>query len=351
MPFEDGNVGAESSSVATKGPTEQDDSRQASLPRDADGGEKTEESEGQAKCDDGEFEGVEMELVPEEEVLAVDHEGTPVLDETLAGAMEPMELATPLEADIETCFPGPEEQLNEANEGGPAEMALEEEEEVVEEEEGFHLELDTRGAKVDEDDLGSSFSSDPKFEEPDDDLEEDLREEEDEEASADRARLNSHIDPSYHPESDELLYEGDVEIDPAPEDREGAEPDEEAEPDSEAFLLEESKEEGYVVRIHDDSMDIDEGASKSHEPEKKKPPTEKPSSPPVGDARSADETVRFVSPSVCVVAPLSPQVRTPACTRSLHRPLPGHPGPVPGRPTARPLPLLCLVEVWHSGGD
>lgn len=307
------------------------------------------ECSGEPKRDDREFEGVEMELVPEEEVLSVDHEGTPVQDEPEDRGREPMDLATPLDEGSEAHLPEPHEEekpwCDVEGEEGPADMALDPcfEEEEEEEEGGFKLELTAHErAKTDEDELGSSFSSNPKFEEQD---ELQVEEEVDEEA-ADAMRLNSHIDPSYQPESEELLYEGDVDIEPVPpQENVEAEWNEEAMGDRE----EENKEEGYVVRIHDDNMDIDEGATKSQEPVKE-PPPKKSSTPPSRVAppkqSKASSDSRFVSPSVCVFACLSTGTPTPAAR-------PHTPNPVvliDSVPLVDNLTHLCAqLAMWCSG--
>ena len=230
---------------------------------------------------------VSVEISIEEDVSEIDVEGTPpgdipaphreasAEDEPVA---EPMDLVTPLDTDIECQFEVQEE-----------EMPVGEDSKVKEdgkdtEESSFKVEVETDSTleKVDKESL----------------VDGDVKEKKEEESEEKKAieRLDSSL--SFQPDAEELLYEGDVENEQEciPEEdvkkaeatlREGEEDGK-----TEEFTPGEAKEDGFIVDLHGDSMEIDEG---SIEAEKKR--SEAPGKKTGGEVRrkaAAAEVSRFV---------------------------------------------------------
>ena len=97
-------------------------------------------------------------------------------------------------------------------------------------------------------------------------------------------RLDSVL--SFQPDAEELLYEGDV------ENELESKQEKEEHGKKEEFTLDEGKEDGFIVDLHGDSMEIDEGPK---EAEKKR--SETPGKKTGGEARRktpAAEVSRFV---------------------------------------------------------
>ena len=87
------------------------------------------------------------------------------------------------------------------------------------------------------------------------------------EKSADR-RDSVVIDPSYHPDSEELLYEGDMDVDPGkphPQDDDTGKPHPQEADTGKPHPqeTEEPKEEGFIVHLHDTSMELEFSGNKT----------------------------------------------------------------------------------------
>lgn len=173
-----------------------------------------------------------IEVSIEEDGSEIDVEGTPpVQDEPAAENTEqPMELATPPDTDIEV-------------QGGEVSEVAEKdsEKETADRDSKFNFKLE--------------LESDNAFSEKMDDLcEQPATEEGTKEADEKKAleRLDSvQIDPSYQPDDEELLYEGDVE-----NERELGGGKEEGGEKKEDISLDDGKEDGFIVDLHGDSMEI-----------------------------------------------------------------------------------------------
>ena len=182
---------------------------------------------------------VSVEVSVEEDGSDIDVERTtPVLDEPVVESTEqPMELATPPDTDVEVHS----EQTPEVH-GDPTPKVEEKDtEKEKDENDSFKLNF-----KIE----GDSAFSDKLDEQP-------MTEEGAEEADEKKAleRLDSvQIDPSYQPDDEELLYEGDVENEP--EIGGGKEVGGEKKED---ISLDDGKEDGFIVDLHGDSMELDDG--------------------------------------------------------------------------------------------
>ena len=220
---------------------------------------------------------VSVEISIEEDVSEIDVEGTPPGDipaphrETSADdepVAEPMDLVTPLDTDIECQFEVQEEEMP------PGEDSKVKEDGKDAEEGSFKVEVETDNTleKVDKESL----------------IDEEVKEEEEEaEGSEDKKaieRLDSVL--SFQPDAEELLYEGDV------ENELESKQEKEEHGKKEEFTLDEGKEDGFIVDLHGDSMEIDEGPK---EAEKKR--SEMPGKKTGAEARRktpAAEVSRFV---------------------------------------------------------
>ena len=241
---------------------------------------------------------VSVEISIEEDVSEIDVEGTPPGDipaphrETSADdepVAEPMDLVTPLDTDIECQFEVQEEEMP------PGEDSKVKEDGKDAEEGGFKVEVETDNTleKVDKESL------------IDEEVKEKKEEEEEAEGSEDKKaieRLDSVL--SFQPDAEELLYEGDV------ENELESKQEKEEHGKKEEFTLDEGKEDGFIVDLHGDSMEIDEGPK---EAEKKR--SEMPGKKTGGEARRktpAAEVSRFVVffPQLLYVQVFSPQVHT-----------------------------------------
>ena len=213
----------------------------------------------------------------------LEHEGTPLQDESSEAMLQPMDLASPLDSDSDINFD--EFEQSGASEVGKLKKKEEESAETMEEVEVKQKET-TSGDQRNESEETDHQKTEGRVE-----------------------RLDSvQIDPSYQPDAEELLYEGDVENEPEAKTDGKMEGVTEESEKKEDFLMEEAKEEGFIVDLHDVSMEIDdhlktheEKRGKADKSDKEAPgshPAEKDSTQQSSDQRrkeTSDDVSRFVS--------------------------------------------------------
>lgn len=172
----------------------------------------------------------------ENALLDLNRGSTPLQD-------EPMDLATPIDSDTELKFDVQEPPESETKAENEEDSALG----------GIKLEIaEVEEGSVDEEELEDKVAK------------------ESEGAKAEGGRLDRldsvQIDPSYQPESEELLYEGDIEDEPETKSEAKREEkrEEEISEKKDVFLLDED-----IVAVHSDTMEIDDTPKVQQEEEKK----------------------------------------------------------------------------------
>ena len=160
--------------------------------------------------------------------------GTPVQDDAPATgdhSNEPMELGTPIDSEFDIKFDSHEQNANDSGVKIEPEIAEIEGEDTVK----------TSSAELAEVklEMKAEVKVDVKAEK------EDMEESPESKSGRSLERLDSSIDPSYQPGSEELLYEGD--------------PENENETEVKTDAIGGGEDEGFIVDLHDRSMDIDVG--------------------------------------------------------------------------------------------